>query len=136
MTAHIALIKGDGIGGDICDATLYLVNLALRQVGLAPLSVTPIDAGAAYFQDTGLDIGPHGEETAGACDAIFLGAIGLPSIRHPDGTEISPHLRLRERFQLYAGVRPVKAYPHIPQKLADPRAASIDCKYCSSISPA
>jgi 3-isopropylmalate dehydrogenase len=126
MTAHIALIKGDGIGGDICDATLYLVNLALRQVGAAPLSVTPIDAGAAYFQDTGLDIEPHGEETAGACDAIFLGAIGLPSIRHPDGTEISPHLRLRERFQLYAGVRPVKAYPHIPQKLADPRAASID----------
>ena len=56
MTAHIALIKGDGIGGDICDATLYLVNLALRQVGAAALSVTPIDAGAAYFQDTGLDI--------------------------------------------------------------------------------
>ena len=27
MTAHIALIKGDGIGGDICDATFYLVNL-------------------------------------------------------------------------------------------------------------
>ena len=126
MTAHIALIKGDGIGGDICDATLYLVNMALQQVGEAPLAVTEIDAGAAYFQETGKDIEPNGEETAGACDAIFLGAIGLPSIRHPDGTEISPHLRLRERFQLYAGVRPVKAYPHIPQKLADPRAAEID----------
>ena len=71
MTAHIALIKGDGIGGDICDATLYLVNLALRQVGATALTVTPIDAGAAYFQDTGLDIEPNGEETAGACDAIF-----------------------------------------------------------------
>ena len=126
MTAHIALIKGDGIGGDICDATLYLVNMALQQVGAAPVAVTAIDAGAAYFQETGQDIEPNGEEAAGACDAIFLGAIGLPSIRHPDGTEISPHLRLRERFQLYAGVRPVKAYPHIPQKLADPRAAEID----------
>ena len=50
----------------------------------------------------------------------------MPSIRHPDGTEISPHLRLLERFQLYAGLRPVKAYPHIPQKLAEPRAAYID----------
>ena len=126
MTAHIALIKGDGIGGDICDATLYLINMALRKMGEAPLTVTKIDAGAAYFQETGKDIEPNGEETAGACDAIYLGAIGLPSVRHPDGTEISPHLRLRERFQLYARVRPVKAYPHIPQKLADSRAAEID----------
>ena len=71
MTAHIALVRGDGIGGDICDATLYLVNLTLRLVGATALSVTPINAGAAYFRDTGLDIEPHGEETAGACDAIF-----------------------------------------------------------------
>jgi 3-isopropylmalate dehydrogenase len=47
-------------------------------------------------------------------------------VRHADGTEISPHLRLRDRFGLYAGVRPVKAYPNAPQRLADPRAAGID----------
>jgi 3-isopropylmalate dehydrogenase len=29
-------------------------------------------------------------------------------------------------FQLYAGVRPVKAYPNAPRRLADPRAAEID----------
>jgi 3-isopropylmalate dehydrogenase len=50
----------------------------------------------------------------------------LPAIRHPNGTEICPHLRLRERFQLYAGVRPIKAYPNAPIRLADPRAAGID----------
>jgi len=126
MSAHIALIKGDGIGVDICDATLYLVAKALDLVGEKPLAITEINAGAAYFKDTGQDIEPQGEETAGRCDAIFLGAIGLPDIRHKDGTEISPHLRLRDRFQLYAGVRPVKAYRTIPQKLADPRAAKID----------
>ena len=124
MSAHIALIKGDGIGADVCDATTNLVNLCLRLVGETPLAITEIDAGAAYFQETGTDIEAGGEEIADKCDAIFLGAIGLPSIRHTNGTEISPHLRLRERFQLYAGVRPVKAYPNIPQKLADPRAAS------------
>ncbi|MEM7378287.1 MAG: isocitrate/isopropylmalate family dehydrogenase, partial [Pseudomonadota bacterium] len=32
----------------------------------------------------------------------------------------------RDRFGLYAGVRPVKAYPNAPQRLADPRAADID----------
>ena len=42
------------------------------------------------------------ERFAGQADAI-LGAIGLPSIRHKDGTEISPHLRLRDRYGLYAG---------------------------------
>ena len=49
-----------------------------------------------------------------------------PDIRHEDGTEISPHLRLREKFQLYAGVRPVKAYPNSPQRLSDSRAEQID----------
>ena len=29
-------------------------------------------------------------------------------------------------FQLYAGVRPIKAYPNAPQRLADPEAANID----------
>ena len=48
------------------------------------------------------------------------------SVRHPDGIEIPPHLRLRYRFQLYARVRPVKVYPHVPQKLAELRAAQID----------
>ena len=85
-----------------------------------------IAAGAGYFAKTGRDIEDDGEERAGSADAIFLGAIGLPSIRHDDGTEISPHLRLRDRFGLYAGVRPVKAYPNAPQRLADPRAANID----------
>jgi 3-isopropylmalate dehydrogenase len=126
MSAQIALIKGDGIGPDVCDATMYLVDKAIDIVGAPPLHITPIDAGATYFKDTGRDIETNGETRAGQCDAIFLGAIGLPDIRHQDGTEISPHLRLRDRFQLYAGVRPVKAYPNTPQRLADPRAASID----------
>jgi 3-isopropylmalate dehydrogenase len=69
---------------------------------------------------------PGAEEAAASADAIFLGAIGLPEVRHDDGTEISPHLRLRENLQLYAGVRPVRAYPNAPQRLADPRAAEID----------
>ena len=98
----------------------------LRRRGLPALTYNEIRAGAGYFQETGQDIEPGGEERAGEADAIFLGAIGLPSVRHADGTEISPHLRLRDRFGLYAGVRPVKAYPNAPQRLADPRAAGID----------
>lgn len=126
MTAHVAVIKGDGIGIDVTDATLFLVDQALAKANAPKPKLSFIKAGAGYFAETGKDIEQGGEEKAGECDAIFLGAIGLPSIRHEDGTEISPHLRLRDRYQLYAGVRPVKSYPNIPNPLADPRAGSID----------
>jgi 3-isopropylmalate dehydrogenase len=123
---RIALIKGDGIGVDVAEATMAIVEAALSKVGEQAPVYDEILSGAGYFKETGSDIEPGGEDRAEAADAIFLGAIGLPSIRHKDGTEISPHLRLRDRFGLYAGVRPVKAYPNAPQRLADPRAAGID----------
>ena len=123
---RIALIKGDGIGVDVSDATVAIVDKAVAKHGAPALVYEEIQAGAGFFKETGQDIEPGGEDRASAADAIFLGAIGLPSVRHDDGTEISPHLRLRDRFGLYAGVRPVKAYPNAPQRLADPRAAGID----------
>ncbi|NNG03956.1 MAG: isocitrate/isopropylmalate dehydrogenase family protein [Inquilinus sp.] len=122
----IAVIRGDGIGVDVIDAALAVVEAARRRVGGFALDLADLAAGAAHYRETGRDMASGAETAAGKADAILLGAIGLPSVRHPDGTEISPHLRLRERFQLYAGVRPVKAYPNAPQRLADPRAATID----------
>lgn len=123
---QIAVIRGDGIGTDVTDAALAVVETVCRRIGGFKLRYDKLDAGAAYFLETGLDIAPGAEKSAGSADAIFLGAIGLPNVRHQDGTEISPHLRLREQYQLYAGVRPVKAYPNTPQCLADARAADID----------
>ena len=125
-TAKIALIKGDGIGVDVAEAAIEVVNAAVERAGAPSLTYDEILAGAGYYAETGNDIEPDGEERCAQATAIFLGAMGLPSIRRPDGTEISPHLRLRDRFGLYAGVRPVKAYPNAPRRLADPRAAEID----------
>lgn len=124
--AQIAVIKGDGIGTDVTDATLTIVDAACEVAGGCSLEYREIIAGAGYYAETSKDIEPGGEEAVGEYDALFLGAIGLPAIRHADGTEISPHLRLRDRYGLYAGVRPIKAYPNAPQRLADPRAANID----------
>jgi 3-isopropylmalate dehydrogenase len=122
----IAVIAGDGIGPDVTEAALAVADAACAKAGAPTLRRQAIAAGAGYFAETGRDIEPGGEHAAGQADAIYLGAIGLPSVRHKDGTEISPHLRLRDRYQLYAGARPVKAYPNAPQRLADPRAAGID----------
>ena len=126
MKATISLIKGDGIGIDVSEAAMFLAEKAMVKAGIPAPNIVEIVAGASYFAETGHDIQPGGEVAAGAADAIFLGAIGFPKIRHEDGTEISPHLRLRDRYQLYAGVRPVKAYPNAPMPLADPRANKID----------
>lgn len=123
---QVALIKGDGIGVDVTNATLAVIEAAQKVIGGFGISYRPIDAGARYYEETGRDIEPGGDETAGNADAIFLGAIGLPTVRQPDGTEITPHLRLRDQNQLYAGVRPVRAYPNGPQRLSDPRAKTID----------
>tara|TARA_R110002110_G_scaffold103598_13_gene261857 strand:- start:5960 stop:7081 length:1122 start_codon:yes stop_codon:yes gene_type:complete len=125
-TARVAVIRGDGIGVDVTDACLAVMAEALRKAGQPPLELHDIGAGAAYYRDHGVDMEPGGEEAAGEADAILLGAIGLPSIRARDGTEISPHLRLRDRYQLYAGVRPIKAYPNAPRRLVDERAANLD----------
>lgn len=123
---NIAVIKGDGIGVDVTDAALAVADAAAHRIGGYSLRRDELLAGAGYFSETGRDVAPDTEARAAAGDAIFLGAIGLPSVRHADGTEISPHLRLREMFELYAGVRPIKAYPNAPRRLADPRAADID----------
>ena len=124
MTVKIALIRGDGIGHDVINAALAVMEKALSLVGQPMPILDEIHAGAGYYATEGIDIEPDGEVRAGQADAIFLGAIGLPSIRHKDGTEISPHLRLRDRYGLYAG-RPV-AYPNAPQRLAAPDAQKID----------
>ena len=123
---QIAVIRGDGIGVDVIDAALAVIEAALRKTTNILPSYNEILAGATYYREMGCDIEAGGEEAAGNADAIFLGAIGLPDIRYQDGTEISPHLRLRDIYQLYAGVRPVRAYPNAPQRLADPRAQEID----------
>lgn len=126
VSARVALIHGDGIGIDVANAAKFVVDAAISRAGNCQISYDEISAGAGFFKDTGRDIEENGEARAATADAIFLGAIGLPSVRYENGTEISPHLRLRENLGLYAGVRPVKAYPNTPQRLADPRAANID----------
>ena len=51
-----------------------------------------------------------------AADAVLLSAIGLPDVRHPDGTEVQPTMMvgLRRALNVHSAVRPVKLYPGAP----------------------
>ncbi|NKB76901.1 MAG: isocitrate/isopropylmalate dehydrogenase family protein [Gammaproteobacteria bacterium] len=125
-TFNISVLKGDGIGIDVTASAIAVLQAATKRVGGFELVYDYLKAGAAYYEETGVDIDPKSERSMALADAIFIGAIGLPHVRYPDNTEISLHLRIRENLQLYAGVRPVKAYPNTPQRLIHTDARKID----------
>ncbi len=126
-TFTIATLPGDGIGVEILPPTMALLDTLAAHFGSFSFKFdVRRDCGAAYYRECGEDCSKAAFECARAADAILLGAMGLPDVRLPSGTEIAPHLRMREEFGLYAGVRPVKAFPNTLRRLADPRAEKID----------
>jgi len=122
----IAVLPGDGIGPEITPPCVELLGHVAKKVGGFSLEFEDLPAGAACYRDTGDAFPGDSREKAKAADAILLAAMGLPSVRYPDGTEISPQLELRFDLGLYAGVRPVRSVPGVPTPLADPRAQNLD----------
>lgn len=122
---EIAVMPGDGIGREVTEAALQVLDIAEARYGLAT-SRQIVEGGAHRYRETGEALSEDGFRRAEAVDAILFGAMGWPDIRYPDGTEIAPQLDLRFRLELFAGVRPIRAIPGVPVALADPRAQQID----------
>ena len=125
-TFSIAVMPGDGIGQEIIPPCFELLQEAAAGVGGFTLDGIVVEAGAEYYRKTGDGFPEAHFQKAAAADAILLGAMGLPDVRHPDGREIGPQLELRDRLGLFAGVRPVKVFPGIPPVLAHARYPEID----------
>ena len=123
---RIAVMPGDGIGTEVIDAALTVLEAATGDGAEFALDFEHLTAGAAAWRDTGTAMSQETFERAKAADAVLLGAMGLPDVRYADGTEIAPQLDLRFRLGLYAGVRPVRSLPGGARTLADPRGADID----------
>ena len=122
----IAVLPGDGIGGEVMEPCLSLLRTVAESTGGFELDFTMLEAGAGTYRDTGTALPEATLAAARGSDAILLGAMGLPDIRYPDGTEIAPQIDLRGLLDLYAGVRPVRQIKGIASPLADPRAQDID----------
>lgn len=123
---RIATLPGDGIGPEVIQPTVRLLSAVMRGVGGFTLDLIHLDAGAAHYRKSGESLPEEALDIAREADAILLGAMGLPSIRYPDGTEIAPQLELREQLDLYAGIRPIRMIKGLPTPLADPRAEELD----------
>lgn len=123
---EIAVFDGDGIGPEIMRPTLALLQALAEQSGAYRLDFRETPAGAALYAQTGEALPATSLAAARAADAILLSAMGLPGVRYPDGTEISPQVDLRIALDLYAGVRPVTWRPGQPSPLAMPAGRQID----------
>ena len=116
-TFEIAVFQGDGIGPEIMAPTVALLSGLAADGGYA-LNFVDAPAGAAHYRETGESFPVASMQAARSADAILLSAMGLPDVRYPDGTEISPQIDLRKALTLFAGVRPVTIRPGHPTPLA------------------
>ncbi len=125
-TFKIAVFDGDGVGPEIMAPCVRLLADVGARADTFDLEFRRLPAGAGHYRDTGDALPEASLAAARAADAILLSAMGLPEVRYPDGTEISPQIDLRMRLGLFAGVRPVFVVPGQDTPLKSPRAAALD----------
>lgn len=112
MTYHIALIKGDGIGPEIVDSAVRVLERVGAKFGHT-FVCTPYLAGGCAIDACGL---PLPEETVKGClnsDSVLLGAVGGPKWDQLPGN-LRPEralLGLRSALGLYTNLRPARIYP-------------------------
>ena len=119
---EIALLPGDGIGPEVTEAAVAVLSEAAGRYEIT-LNYTAYEAGANYYKKTGKAMSEQSTEDVGKADAVLLGAMGLPDVRYPNGTEIAPQIDLREHYGLFASLRPCKLFEGVPTRV---RADTID----------
>jgi 3-isopropylmalate dehydrogenase len=113
VKATIAVIAGDGIGPEVvAQATLVLQAAAER--GGHQVELRPSLFGGAAIDATGWPLPKDTLENCRTADAVLLGAVGGP--KWDGGGERRPEvglLSLRKELNLFANLRPVKAWPKL-----------------------
>ncbi len=112
MVKNIALLRGDGIGPEIADSAVRVLESVAEKFGHT-FNFTPYLIGGAAIDETG---NPLPQETVDGClasDSVLLGAVGgpkwdtLPANLRPE----KGLLGIRAAMGLYTNLRPAKLYP-------------------------
>ncbi|MCR5600417.1 MAG: 3-isopropylmalate dehydrogenase [Ruminococcus sp.] len=112
MEFNIALLKGDGIGPEIVDSAVAVLEKTADKFG-HKFNFTPYLIGGCAIDATGM---PLPQETVDGClasDSVLLGAVGGPKWDDLAG-DIRPEkalLGIRSALGLYTNLRPAKLYP-------------------------
>jgi tartrate dehydrogenase/decarboxylase / D-malate dehydrogenase len=123
--AHrIAVIPGDGIGREVVPEGLRALEAAGRRFGVE-FGFTEFDWGCDHHQRHGRMMPEDGIERLASFDAIFLGAVGWPTV--PDHVSLWGLLiPIRRRFEQHVNLRPVRLFEGVPCPLAGKAPGSID----------
>lgn len=122
---QIAAIPADGIGPEVIDAGVRVLQaLAARDGGLA-FDITTYDWGSDYYKAHGRMMPEDGLDRLKAHDAIFFGAVGAPDV--PDHITLwGLRLPICQGFDQYANVRPTRILPGISAPLRDKGPGDLD----------
>jgi len=102
---------------------LRAVETQLHQVRF---QLHEFSVGAGEYRRNGDPLPPATLEKLKQHDAILLGAMGLPDIRWPEGVEMTPQIDIREKLDLYCGLRPIRLYHELHTPLKKYKAGEID----------
>jgi len=121
---RVAVIPGDGIGKEVVPEGMRVLEAAGRRFDIR-FVWDQFDWSCAYYRQHGRMMPDDGLDSIAGHDAIFLGAVGWPSV--PDHVSLWGLLiPIRRRFQQYVNLRPVRLFEGVPCPLAGRRPGDID----------
>ena len=111
MEARIAILPGDGIGAEVLDECVKILQGIAKTYGHT-LSFEDGLIGGCAIDATGTALPERTLEACRGADGVLLGAVGGPRWSDPSA-EVRPEeglLELRQTLGLYANLRPVRLY--------------------------
>ena len=128
MKKRVAVLAGDGIGKEVIPAGLEVIWHIVNDAPLdsAPaLEMVEFPWGCDFYRKHGRMMDADGFDQLQKFDAIYLGAIGDPSV--PDHIAVwELILPIRQRFDQYVNLRPMRLLPGIAGPLAGRTPSDID----------
>jgi 3-isopropylmalate dehydrogenase len=116
MSKKILVLPGDGIGPEIVEQALRVLDYLRENAGL-DIEVEEGLVGGAAYDATGLPLPDKTLESARSADAILLGAVGGPQYESLE-RELRPEkalLGLRSELGLFSNLRPALMYPALTE---------------------
>jgi tartrate dehydrogenase/decarboxylase/D-malate dehydrogenase len=123
-TYKVAVIAGDGIGKEVIPAGIAAIEAATKGSSVS-LSFSELPWGCEFYLKHGRMLDEDGFDRLAKFDAIYLGAIGAPTV--PDHISAGDLLLpLRKHFNQYINLRPMRLLSGLSSPLANRTAAEID----------
>jgi tartrate dehydrogenase/decarboxylase/D-malate dehydrogenase len=124
VTHTIAVIPGDGIGQEVIEAGLQVLDAAGSRFDIA-FKWQSYPWGCEYYTKEGRMMPEDGIEQLREHNAIFLGAVGFPGV--PDHVSLWGLLiPIRRHFQQYVNLRPARLLRGVTSPLANRGLEDID----------